>query len=67
MNRYTTGEKPSIESMLTSLRQLDTLYHSDSSKESEAALQNVVQWMQELFPGLTIAYAELHTVGGKRY
>jgi len=48
------------------LQDLERLYSSDSLREYEQTLQTVAQQVETLFPGFTIAYAEIYTIGEDR-
>jgi hypothetical protein len=50
----------------TLLQDLDRLYRSYSLAEYEQTLQTVEQQVQQLYPGFTIAYAEIATAGAER-
>jgi hypothetical protein len=66
MNQCTTIEQRDVERILTSLRELDDLYHTGSLTEYEQAWQTLCQQVQLTFPGCTIAYAEIYTAGRER-
>ncbi len=55
-----------MEDILTSLQELDQLYHADSLAEYEKMLQIVAAQAEQIFPGFTIAYAEIYTAGRAR-
>jgi len=48
------------------LQELDCLYYSEPLEEYEKTLQTAIQQVQQTFPGFTIAYAEIATVGEQR-
>jgi len=49
-----------------SLQELDRLYHADTLAAYERLWQAVAQQVSLLFPGFTIAYAEVYTAGQER-
>ena len=49
------------------LQDLDCLYRSDALAEYEQTLQTAAEQVSQTFPGFTIAYAEIYTVGSDRY
>ncbi len=55
-----------MQQILTSLQELDRLYHSDSLEAYEQLWQAVAQQVQHALPGFTIAYAELYNSGISR-
>ncbi len=56
-----------MQDIFKSLQELDLLYHSDSLEEYEQTWQIVAQSIRQMFPGFTLAYAELYTAGiGRR-
>jgi len=48
------------------LQGLDELYYTARLAIYEAALQSAIHQFEQAFPGLTIAFAEIYTVGSKR-
>lgn len=63
MEQFTTREK---RQLLTRLQELDTLYHTSSLEAYEQTWQSVEQQVRHMFPGFTIAYAEIYTAGNER-
>ena len=55
-----------MQSIPLYLHELDRLYHESSLAEYEQTLQTYEQQVQQTFPGFTIAYAEIATVGRER-
>ena len=55
-----------MQQILTSLQELDRLYHSDSLEAYEQLWQTTAKLVQQVFPGFTIAYAELYNSGISR-
>ena len=66
MNHPATIEQLAREHILTSLRELDSLYHTGTLRKYEQTWQTVEQQVQQSFPGFTIAYAEIYTAGAER-
>ena len=56
-----------MQQLLTLLSDLDRLYHDGSLAEYEQTLQTAIKQVQQTFPGFTIAYAEIATIGEERY
>lgn len=56
-----------MNDMLHVLAELNTLYHTDTLEVYELRYQEVVQRIETLFPGFTLAYAELYNAGADRY
>jgi hypothetical protein len=52
--------------VLTSLEQLDSLYQAENLAAYEQTWQEICQQVRHLFPGFTVAYAELYTAGHGR-
>ena len=55
-----------MQHILTQLQQLDRLYNQDSIDEYEKYWQETAKYIQQTFPGFTIAYAELYNSGVSR-
>ncbi len=55
-----------MQPLLTLLEELDRLYCSETLSEYEQTLHHLEQQVQQIFPGFTIAYAEIAIVGCKR-
>ena len=55
-----------MQQILTSLQELDRLYHSDCLEAYEQHWQTTAKLVQQVFPGFTIAYAELYNTGISR-
>jgi hypothetical protein len=55
-----------MQHILTSLHELDCLYHEDSLEAYEQLWQSVAKQVQQAYPGFTIAYAELYNSGISR-
>ena len=55
-----------MQHILTFLQDLDRLYCSETLREYEQTLQIAEHQVQETFPGFTIAYADISTVGSDR-
>lgn len=67
MKQHTNSENPDMQRIvLASLRELDCLYHTGTLDVYEQTWQHVEGIIQHLFPGFTIAYAELATAGSDR-
>lgn len=67
MNQCTTCHAADRERIvLASLRELDCLYQAENLETYEQTWQHVEQIIQHIFPGFTIAYAELYTAGQER-
>ena len=55
-----------LQHILIDLQELDRIYRSASIEAYEQTWQSVEQQVQQTFPGFTIAYAEIYTVGSER-
>ena len=55
-----------MQDISTLLQELDRFYSSDSLREYEQTLQIATQQVETLFPGFTIAYAEIAMAGAER-
>jgi hypothetical protein len=55
-----------MQHIQTLLQELDRLYHSDTLAEYETKWQIIAQQIQHVFPGFTIAYAEIYNSGSER-
>jgi len=55
-----------MQHILTQLQELDRLYHQDSLELYEKHWHETAKLIQQLFPGFTIAYAELYNSGISR-
>ncbi len=55
-----------MQAILTNLQVLDRLYHSNSFEAYEEHWQKTAKLIQHVFPGFTIAYAELYNSGISR-
>lgn len=64
--RTTTQTQDTMSVLLASLRELDCLYHAGSLDVYEQTWQHVERLIQHIFPGFTIAYAELYNAGQER-
>jgi len=53
--------------ILRLLRQLDTLYHTGNLDTYEQCWQKAAARIETLFPGFTLAYAEIFNAGSDRY
>jgi|GEM_PF-2162860 len=56
----------SIRVILILLHKLDCLYRSDSLAEYEQCWQEATKQVETIFPGFTVAYAEIYTAGQER-
>ena len=52
-----------MQHILTSLLELDRLYHEDSLDAYENLWQETARLVRQTLPGFTIAYAELYNSG----
>jgi hypothetical protein len=52
-----------MQHILTLLQELDQLYNQDSIEMYEKQWQEIATLIQRMFPGFTIAYAELYNSG----
>jgi len=68
MKQCTTTDQLDRERILTRLQELDRLYHADTFdlEAYEQTWQIVQQWVRQVFPCFTIAYAEIYTAGSER-
>jgi hypothetical protein len=48
------------------LYELDELYYTAPLRDYEVALQAAINQLEQAFPDLTIAFAEIYTTGSKR-
>ena len=48
------------------LYELDELYYTAPLAVYESALQSAINQLEQAFPGLTIAFAEIYTTGSER-
>ncbi len=55
-----------MQNILVNLQELDRIYHLDNLSAYEQTWQTVEQQVRYMFPGFTIAYAELYTSGNQR-
>ncbi len=55
-----------MQDILVSLQKLDRLYCASSLTEYEQTWQRVEQQVRLVFPGFTIAYAEVYMAGQER-
>ncbi len=62
----TTIDKQALQHILTRLKELASLYRSDSLTEYEQTLQTVAKLAHQTLPGFTVAYTEIHTKGEQR-
>lgn len=66
MQQFTTIDQVDVARIPVILTDLDRLYSSNSLEEYEQTLQKVTQQVETLYPGFTIAYAEIYTAGSER-
>lgn len=56
-----------MDTILSHLFELDRLYTPDTLAEYEQSWQEVERQVAALFPGFTLAYAEIYNAGQERF
>jgi hypothetical protein len=66
MKQFTTYQELDQPHILDMLQELDSLYYECPLAAYEQRLQVVAQQVEYIFPGFTIAHAEIYTAGSTR-
>ena len=55
-----------MQEIFDALQRLDQLYHADNLSTYEQYWQDVCKRIETLYPGFTLAYAEIYSAGSTR-